>query len=114
MLFFDNTNHKGNKKMNATMSIRFDKLRFVKKLQEANQPPEVAEAFATALDEALEQSQSGLVNKSDLKESINELKSELKQEIAQLEVRLTTSMYKMAGFMFAGLGVLMGLMRFIN
>ncbi|MDH2998983.1 hypothetical protein A1D22_03790 [Pasteurellaceae bacterium LFhippo2] len=96
--------------MEATMSIRFDKLRFVKRLQEANQPPEVAEAFAEALDEALEQSQSQLSTKTDIKE----LRTEFKQELAQLKVRLTASMYKMAGFILAGVGVLMGIMKFIN
>lgn len=96
--------------MEATMPIRFDKLRFVKKLQEANQPPEMAEALADALDDALEQSQSPLATKADLKE----LKAELRHEMSQLEVRLTSSMYKMAGFILAGTGVLMSLMKFIN
>ncbi|QGM80919.1 hypothetical protein [Otariodibacter oris] len=96
--------------MEHTVNIRFDKLRFVKKLQEANQSPEMAEAFADALDEALEQSQSQLATKADLKE----LKSEIKNDMSQLEVRLTASMYKMAGFILAGVGVLMGLMKFIN
>ncbi|HHW7578667.1 TPA: hypothetical protein ACU21O_000100 [Mannheimia haemolytica] len=96
--------------MEATMSLKLDKLRFVKKLQEANQSPEIAEAFADALDDALEQSQSALSTKQDLKE----LKAEIRTEISQLEVRLTSSMYKMAGFILAGVGVLMGLMKFIN
>lgn len=96
--------------MDSTMSLKFDKLRFVKRLQEANQTPEMAEAFADALDDALEQSQSALVTKQDLKE----LKSELKNELAQQEIRLTSAMYKMAGFILAGVGVLMGLMKFIN
>ncbi|MDD0823581.1 hypothetical protein PTQ27_03715 [Mannheimia sp. AT1] len=96
--------------MDTMMSLRFDKLRFVKRLQEANQTPEIAEAFADALDEALEQSQSALATKQDLKE----LKAEIRNEISNLEVRLTSSMYKMAGFILAGVGVLMGLMKFIN
>lgn len=100
--------------METSMSLRFDKLKFVKKLQEAKQSPEMAEALADALDEALEQSQSQLVTKSDFKQGIAELKTEVKQEISQLEVRLTASMYKMAGFILAGVGVLMGLMKFIN
>lgn len=95
---------------NAMSTIRFDKLRFVKKLQEANQSAEMAEAIADALDEALEQSQSPLVTKADLKE----LKAELKNDMSQLEVRLTSAMYKMAGFILAGVGVLMGLIKFIN
>ncbi|QEH09308.1 hypothetical protein FWK45_02430 [Histophilus somni] len=90
--------------------IRFDKLRFVKKLQEANQSSEMAEALADALDEALGQTVSPLVTKDDLKE----LKLELRQEMSQLEVRLTSEMYKMAGFILAGVGVLMGLMKFIH
>lgn len=96
--------------METSMSLRFDKLKFVKKLQEAKQSPEMAEALADALDEALEQSQNALTTKADLKE----LKAEIKNEISQLEVRLTASMYKMAGFILAGVGVLMGLMKFIN
>lgn len=100
--------------MDATMSLKFDKLRFVKKLQEAKQSPEVAEAFADALDDALEQSQSRLVTKSDFDKGIAELKSDMKQEISQLEVRLTSAMYKMAGFMIATVGALIGLFRFIN
>ncbi|WP_247593497.1 hypothetical protein [Histophilus somni] len=80
--------------------IRFDKLRFVKKLQEANQSSEMAEALADALDDALGQTVSPLVTKDDLKE----LKLELRQEMSQLEVRLTSAMYKMAGFILAGVG----------
>ncbi|MCW9718564.1 hypothetical protein L5B83_09265 [Avibacterium sp. 21-599] len=90
--------------------IRFDKLRFVKKLQEAKQSPEMAEALADALDDALGQTVSPLATKEDLKE----LKLELKQEISQFEVRLTAAMYKMAGFILAGVGVLMGLMKLFN
>lgn len=100
--------------MEAAMNLRFDKLRFVKKLQEANQTPEMAEAFADALDEALDQSQSRLVTKADFDKGITELKSEMKQEISQLEIRLTAAMYKMAGFMIAAVGALIGLFRFIN
>lgn len=85
--------------------IRFDKLRFVKKLQEANQSSEMAEALADALDDALGQTVSPLVTKDDLKE----LKLELRQEMSQLEVRLTSAMYKMAGFILAGVGGIDGL-----
>lgn len=60
--------------MDAAMSLRFDKLRFVKRLQEANQTPEMAEAFANALDEALEQSQSPLATKADLQLELEKLK----------------------------------------
>lgn len=59
------------------MSLRFDKLRFVKRLQEANQTPEMAEAFAEALNEALEQSQSPLATKTDLQIELAKLKNEL-------------------------------------
>lgn len=93
--------------METTMNIRFDKLRFVKKLQEANQPPEVAEAFADALDDALDQSQRNLMTKTDF---------ELR--MAQMETRLTehfnTMMYKMVGLMMAGVGFLMTIIKFIN
>lgn len=100
--------------MENSMAIRFDKLRFVKKLQEANQPPEIAEVFAEALDDALEQSQSQLATKADLKE----LRSEIKADLAQLESRLTEKfsamMYKMIGLMMAGVGFLMTIIKFIN
>nr|WP_321120029.1 hypothetical protein [Actinobacillus porcinus] len=81
------------------MTLRFDKLKFVKKLQESGQDVAQAEALANAIDEALEQSQSPLATKSDLKD---------------LEVKLTTEMYKMAGLILAGVGILMGLMKLIN
>lgn len=96
--------------MEKAMSIRFDKLRFVKKMQEANQPPEVAEALAEALDDSLEQALSPLATKDDLKNSIQELRNEMNQ----LEVRLTTAMYKMAGFIIACVGALMAVIKFIN
>ncbi|MFA9489230.1 MULTISPECIES: hypothetical protein [unclassified Mannheimia] len=93
--------------MEATMSLRFDKLRFVKRLQEANQTQEMAEAFADALDRALEQSQSQLLTKQ-----------EFELRIAQLENRLQESfnnmLYKMAGLIVAGVGIMMSLMKFIN
>lgn len=95
---------------NAMATIRFDKLRFVKKLQEANQSTEMAEALANALDDALEQSQSPLATKADLKE----LKAELRLEMSQLRTELTSAMYKIAGLILAGTGVLMSLMKFIN
>lgn len=87
--------------MENTMAtnIRFDKLRFVKKLKESGQPEDQAEALADAFDEALTQSQSPLATKQDL--------LVLKQE-------LTESMYKMAGFIIIGVGAIMGLLKFIN
>ncbi|OBW95817.1 hypothetical protein QV08_09220 [Gallibacterium salpingitidis] len=102
-------------------SIRFDKLRFVKKLQNANQSPEVAEAFAEALDEALEQTTSPLATKQDMlmvKQDLLITKQELKSEIHQLETRLVDSMhaaiYKMAGIIIAGIGILMTIIKFIH
>lgn len=100
--------------MEKAMPIRFDKLRFVKKMQEANQSPEMAEALAEALDDSLDQALSPLATKEDLKDSIQGLRNELKQDISQLEVRLTTAMYKMAGFIIACVGVLMAVIKFIN
>ncbi|WP_321120030.1 hypothetical protein [Actinobacillus porcinus] len=85
------------------MTLRFDKLKFVKKLQESGQDVAQAEALANAIDEALEQSQSPLATKVDLQ-----------LEIAKLKNELTTEMYKMAGLILAGVGILMGLMKFIN
>lgn len=85
--------------MELSMTLRFDKLKFVKKLQESGQDVAQAEALADAIDEALEQSQSPLATKSDLK---------------NLEVKLTTEMYKMASLILAGVGILMGLMKLIN
>ncbi|MCI7352731.1 MAG: hypothetical protein SOW21_09200 [[Actinobacillus] rossii] len=85
--------------MELSMTLRFDKLKFVKKLQESGQDVAQAEALADAIDEALEQSQSPLATKSDLKD---------------LEVKLTTEMYKMASLILAGVGILMGLMKLIN
>lgn len=97
--------------MENTMAIRFDKLKFVKTLEkEANQSPEVAEAFAKAFDEALEQSQSPLATKQDLKQEIHVLK----QEISQLETRLTEAMYKMAGFIILGVGAILGIFKFFG
>lgn len=96
--------------MEATMSLRFDKLRFVKKLQDANQPQEVAEAFADALDEALEQSQSSLATKTDI---VN-LEAKIDIKLAQMETKLTEAMYKMAGFIIAGVGAMLGLFRFFG
>ncbi|MFW9281456.1 hypothetical protein [Glaesserella parasuis] len=100
------------------MSIRFDKLRFVKKLQEANQPPEVAEAFAEAfadaLDDALEQSQRTLLSKADFELRMTQMEAKFDTKLAQLETRLTDTMYKMAGIIVAAMSLIMGLMRFIN
>lgn len=100
--------------MEATMPIRFDKLRFVKKLQEAKQSPEIAEALANALDDALEQSQSALLTRAEFKQEMASYRAEIDTKLAQTETRLTASMYKMAGFILAGTGVLMSLMKFIN
>lgn len=96
--------------MESAMAIRFDKLRFVKKLQDANQSPEIAEAFADAIDEALEQSQSALATKTD----IDHLEAKIDIKMAQLETKLTEAMYKMAGFIIAGVGAMLGLFRFFG
>lgn len=99
--------------METTMStsIRFDKLRFVKKLQQTDvNSPEFSEKLAEALDEALEQSQGQLATKSDLKALELATKSDLKA----LEAKLVSEMYKMAGFILAGVGALMALMKFLN
>ncbi|EXI62925.1 hypothetical protein MHD_01925 [Mannheimia granulomatis] len=89
--------------MDTTMSLRFDKLRFVKKLQEANQTPEMAEAFANALDEALEQSQSPLATKADLQLELEKLKNEINATI-----------FKAITLNITILGFLMAIMKFIN
>ncbi|RRN01022.1 hypothetical protein EIM44_10225 [Bibersteinia trehalosi] len=93
--------------MDSTMSLRFDKLRFVKRLQEANQPPEMAEAFANALDEALEQSQSPLATKADLQIELAKLKNELITTI-------NASIFKAISLNVALIGFLMAMMKFIN
>lgn len=85
------------------MSLRFDKLRFVKRLQEANQTPEMAEAFANALDEALEQSQSPLATKADLQLELEKLKNEI-----------NTTIFKAITLNITILGFLMATMKFIN
>ncbi|VTU09380.1 hypothetical protein [Actinobacillus porcinus] len=41
-------------------------------------------------------------------------KVDLQLEMAKLKNELTTEMYKMAGLILAGVGILMGLMKFIN
>lgn len=89
--------------MDAAMSLRFDKLRFVKRLQEANQTPEMAEAFANALDEALEQSQSPLATKADLQLELEKLKNEI-----------NTTIFKAITLNITILGFLMAIMNFIN
>ena len=89
--------------MELSMTLRFDKLKFVKKLQESGQDVAQAEALADAIDEALEQSQSTLATKVDLQ-----------LEMAKLKNELTAEMYKMAGLILAGVGILMGLMKLIN
>lgn len=93
--------------MDSTMSLRFDKLRFVKRLQEANHPPEMAEAFANALDEALEQSQSPLATKVDLQIELAKLKNELITTI-------NASIFKAISLNVALIGFLMAMMKFIN
>ncbi|GAB1659233.1 hypothetical protein [Mannheimia haemolytica] len=87
--------------MDAAMSLRFDKLRFVKRLQEANQTPEMAEAFANALDEALEQSQSPLATKADL-------------QLEKLKNEINTTIFKAITLNITILGFLMAIMKFIN
>ncbi|HHW7519451.1 TPA: hypothetical protein ACU18R_000993 [Mannheimia haemolytica] len=89
--------------MDAAMSLRFDKLRFVKRLQEANQTPEMAEAFANALDEALEQSQSPLATKADLQLELEKLKNEI-----------NTTIFKAITLNITILSFLMAIMKFIN
>lgn len=92
--------------METTMSIsiRFDKLRFVKKLQGADvNSPEFSEKLAEAFDEALEQSQAQLATKADVKELVKEL-----------EVRLIHEMYKIAGFTITAVGIIVGLMKIFN
>ena len=93
--------------MDTTMSLRFDKLRFVKRLQEANQTPEMAEAFANALDEALEQSQSPLATKADLQIELAKLKNELITTI-------NATIFKAISLNVALIGFLMAMMKFIN
>lgn len=93
--------------MDATMSLKFDKLRFVKKLQEANQSPEVAEAFADALDDALAQSQGNLLTRQEFDLRITQLENKLQESF-------NNTIYKMAGLIIAGTGLMMGLMKFIN
>ncbi|MCI7353214.1 MAG: hypothetical protein SOW21_09190 [[Actinobacillus] rossii] len=106
--------------MELSMVLRFDKLRFVKKVQSANwdDKSELAETLADALDEALEQSQNELLTKTEFKQAMAELRSDFKVEMANLEARLMTTlnstMYKMAGLIIASVGVLMSLMKFIN
>ncbi|EDN75376.1 hypothetical protein MHA_2495, partial [Mannheimia haemolytica PHL213] len=78
-------------------------LRFVKRLQEANQTPEMAEAFANALDEALEQSQSPLATKADLQLELEKLKNEI-----------NTTIFKAITLNITILGFLMAIMKFIN
>lgn len=96
--------------MGNSMSLRFDKLRFVKELTESGQKQQHAEAFARALDNALEQSQSDLATRQDV--------LELKTEILQLETRLVRELnsltLKMAGLIIAGVGLLMTFMKFFN
>ena len=102
--------------MELSMALRFDKLRFVKKVQAANwdDKSELAETLADALDEALEQSQNELLTKTEFKQAMAELRSDFKVEMANLEARLLTTMYKMAGLIIASVGVLMSLMKLIN
>lgn len=99
-------------------SIRFDKLRFVKKLQgtDANSP-EFSEKLAEAFDEALEQSQSQLATKADvrkLESKIEQNFSEVDVKLAQFKTEITSEMYKMVGFMLAGVGAIVGVMRLFS
>lgn len=101
--------------MENIMSLRFDKLRFVKTLEkEANQSPEVAEAFAKALDEALSESQNSFLNQSEFKREMLQFRSDFDIKIAQLEKHLTESMYKMAGFIIVGIGAILGIFKFFG
>ncbi|MDA3978082.1 MULTISPECIES: hypothetical protein [Gallibacterium] len=59
--------------MDNTVKLNFDKLVFVKKLSANGYTQEQSEILANALDEALTESQSHLVTKSDLKETENHL-----------------------------------------
>ncbi|AHG86149.1 hypothetical protein F480_01885 [Bibersteinia trehalosi Y31] len=93
--------------MDSTMSLRFDKLRFVKRLQEANQTPEMAEAFADALDGALEQSQSSLLTRQEFELRISQLETRLQESF-------NNTLYKMAGLIIVGVGLMMSFMKFFN
>lgn len=103
--------------METTMStsIRFDKLRFVKKLQQTDvNSPEFSEKLAEALDEALEQSQGQLATKADLKAFELATKSDLKELELRIISEVNSIIYKMAGLIIAGVGMLMGIMKFFN
>lgn len=89
------------------MSLRFDKLCFVKCLQKANQTPEMAGVVANALDEALEQSQSPLTTKVDLQIELAKMKNELVTAI-------NATIFKAISLYVALIGFLMAMMKFIN
>lgn len=101
--------------MENTMStIRFDKLRFVKKLTEGGQTQEQAEMFAEAIDGALEQSQSALATKQDILILEQKLQRDILTMKQELTAEFNTAIYKMAGLIIAGTGLLMTLMKFFN
>ncbi|OBW94242.1 hypothetical protein [Gallibacterium anatis] len=66
-------------------SIRFDKAQYIKRLRNAGQTQESAEAFAEALDEALEQHSSPLVTKVDFDISIDRLDKKVDISAERLE-----------------------------
>ncbi|OOF50774.1 hypothetical protein BKK52_01090 [Rodentibacter trehalosifermentans] len=99
---------------NAMATIRFDKLRFVKKLTEGGQSQEQAEILAEALDGALEQSQATLVTKQDILILEQKLQREILTMKQELTAEFNTSIYKMAGLIIAGVGLLMTLVKFFN
>ncbi|MDH3000181.1 hypothetical protein A1D23_08290 [Chelonobacter oris] len=82
--------------------LNFDKLKFVKRLQQSGQTPEQAEAFAEAFDDALTQSQSALATKQDI--------AELKQEIKSSENRL---LYAIGAAFIGTTTLLIALVKFL-
>ncbi|KGQ41225.1 hypothetical protein JP35_01275 [Gallibacterium anatis] len=72
--------------MEQTMSsIRFDKAQYIKSLRNAGQTQEAAEAFADALDKALEQSTNPLATKVDFDISIDRLDKKIDITAERLE-----------------------------
>lgn len=45
---------------------------------------------------------------------MTQMEAKFDTKLAQLETRLTDTMYKMAGIIVAAMSLIMGLMRFIN
>ncbi len=98
--------------MENAMPIRFDKLKFVKTLQsEGKQDQEVAEAFANALDNALSESQSQLLTKAEFDKGMQQVDLKLSQIESRLTANFNNAIYKMAGLIIAGIGLLMTLMK---